>query len=257
MLDYVRPRLDQWLHGQRWITFDGIISRVHDALHDKGSGPALAAALRKRHKIGLIDESQDTDPRQFAIFKKIFLEPADDPCRMVLIGDPKQAIYAFRGADLNTYLNARAQAGAKVFSLNQTYRAPPKLVAAVNAFFQGKQAFLNPGLQFMPAQSGMSAERWLAGDPDGNNEHRVEVWICPSDTSLPGNKQQLTQLLAESIAARIAAILVSQSRLESGTDNANPLASRLVHPGDFAVLVGDHFEAEAMLMPCIYAVYQP
>ena len=99
------------MEADRHITYDGLISRVRHALVDSPHRRELARRLRQRYKVALVDESQDTDPRQFDIFRTVFLGDAGDDGaeshRLVLVGDPKQAIYAFRGADLNTYLGAR------------------------------------------------------------------------------------------------------------------------------------------------------
>jgi exodeoxyribonuclease V beta subunit len=128
------------METDRLITYDGLISRVRDALVLGPGRLELSRRLRERYKVALVDESQDTDPRQFDIFRTVFLGapggPAPDTHRLVLVGDPKQAIYAFRGADLNTYLEARHGAPPdQVFTLRRTFRAPPKLVKATNAIF--------------------------------------------------------------------------------------------------------------------------
>ncbi|MEL7367939.1 MAG: UvrD-helicase domain-containing protein, partial [Myxococcota bacterium] len=105
--------------------FDDMLRLLDQALE----GPArdaLLATLRRRFKIALIDEFQDTDRVQWSIFRRVFAESPHH--RLVVIGDPKQAIYGFRGADVHTYLDAREHlTGAKtsVVHLTQTYRATP------------------------------------------------------------------------------------------------------------------------------------
>lgn len=247
VLRAVRPRMVEGLARRRWITYDGLISTVHSALHHAHGADALAGALRARHRIALIDESQDTDPQQFAIFKKIFLHP-DTGCRMVMIGDPKQAIYAFRGADLNTYLAARKLAGERVYSLNRTFRAPAKLVSAVNSLFQGKQAFLNDDLAFQPAQSGMTVERWLEGDEQGCAAARAEVWLVEetSDGKPNGNKKDLQFLTVQATAERISHMLRKPVMLCKGDETGQDIQREPIHPGHCAVLVDTHGEAQAM-----------
>ena len=90
----------------------------------------LAALVRRDYRAALIDEFQDTDPVQYSIFRRLYAgQPA---CGLYLIGDPKQAIYAFRGADLHTYLRARNTAASR-FTLSANYRSRQELLDALNA----------------------------------------------------------------------------------------------------------------------------
>src|SRR5690606_35316061 len=91
------------------IDHDQLLRIVHDALYRDEGGETLAASLRSRHPLALIDECQDTDALQWRIFRRIYL-PAPQPAGhgLILVGDPKQAIYAFRSADVYSYLEARA-----------------------------------------------------------------------------------------------------------------------------------------------------
>jgi exodeoxyribonuclease V beta subunit len=114
--------------------FDDMLSLVRDSLFGPG-GDQLAAALRQRYRFALIDEFQDTDEIQWGIFRRIFFE-SDRRNLMFLIGDPKQAIYGFRGADVHTYVKARdelRQAGGKVLVLEENFRSTPELIDAYNA----------------------------------------------------------------------------------------------------------------------------
>jgi len=113
--------------------FDDLIDGVDAALSDPETGPALVKSLRDRYDLALIDEFQDTDEVQWAIFRRVFGEP---PQRLVVIGDPKQAIYAFRGADVRTYQRAAKELleGESPVRLRVCYRATAPLVAEYNAF---------------------------------------------------------------------------------------------------------------------------
>ncbi|HBD81107.1 MAG TPA: exodeoxyribonuclease V subunit beta, partial [Leclercia adecarboxylata] len=86
--------------------FDDMLSRLDEALNSD-NGDALAAAIRGRFPVAMIDEFQDTDPQQYRIFRRIWRQQPDTA--LLLIGDPKQAIYAFRGADIFTYMKARGE----------------------------------------------------------------------------------------------------------------------------------------------------
>ena len=104
-------------------------------MHDTLKGPrgtALAAAVRRRFRAVLVDEFQDTDDVQYAIFETLFSRA--DGC-LFWIGDPKQAIYGFRGADIFAYLRAADSAETR-YTLEGNHRSTPALVKAVNTLFQ-------------------------------------------------------------------------------------------------------------------------
>lgn len=157
------PRSALLQHALRWVvarcqgerrmrtevSFDDMLGRLAQALRGE-NGPGLAAAIRARFPVALIDEFQDTDPLQYEIVDRIYGVAQNRPetC-LVMIGDPKQAIYSFRQADIYTYLRARRDAQGRIYSLNQNFRSTPEMVDAVNTVFaraelrgQGKGAFL-------------------------------------------------------------------------------------------------------------------
>ncbi|MBF3376372.1 UvrD-helicase domain-containing protein [Leptospira borgpetersenii] len=122
-----------------WMSYDQMILQTRDSLKN----PHLCKALQSRYKVGIIDEFQDTDSVQYEIFSKLFLEPNDETEQKILylIGDPKQSIYGFRGADIGTYLRAKKELKshkAQEISLNVNYRSVPELICAYNELFGGK-----------------------------------------------------------------------------------------------------------------------
>ncbi len=126
------------------VYFDDLLLRLHDALRGSG-GERLAEKLRERFRAALIDEFQDTDPVQYEIFRRIFAAAPDRP--MLLIGDPKQSIYAFRGADIHTYVEARAASDRRA-TLQVNRRSTDGLVAAVNELFAAPGAFALADIEF-------------------------------------------------------------------------------------------------------------
>jgi exodeoxyribonuclease V beta subunit len=137
LLPAVRGQLDTRKRGAGQYDFDDMLARVDEALGGP-SGPALAAALRRRWRYALIDEFQDTDEIQWRIFRRAFFEPGPAASFVYLVGDPKQSIYRFRGADVETYLAARdaiERAQGACVALDATYRATPAMAAALNAIF--------------------------------------------------------------------------------------------------------------------------
>ncbi|HSC89771.1 MAG TPA: exodeoxyribonuclease V subunit beta [Polyangiaceae bacterium] len=137
---FVRERVAR--HHERELTqsFDDLLLRLRDVLRDEERGGRVAREMRRRHPILLIDEFQDTDPVQYEIFHRVYAtsstEESDDRGPgLFLIGDPKQSIYSFRGADVHAYLEA-ANAATQVWTLTTSYRSGPTLVRAQNTVFQ-------------------------------------------------------------------------------------------------------------------------
>ncbi|MBR4518184.1 MAG: UvrD-helicase domain-containing protein [Victivallales bacterium] len=122
------------------LTFDDLPRGLRDALRDKAHGTDLAEKLRAEYQAALIDEFQDTDPVQYEIFRKIFIE-CEKPGPLYFVGDPKQAIYAFRGGDIFTYFNAKSLNGLKNHILTYNRRSIKKLVNTVNDMFGGDNTF--------------------------------------------------------------------------------------------------------------------
>ncbi len=240
------PRLARLMSAQRLLTQDGLIGALYQALHRtsaEGSEQSarLAAHLSDRYHVALIDESQDTDPRQFAIFRRIFLDPAH-PRRLILVGDPKQAIYGFRGADLSTYLAARSSADAG-YTLTHTHRAPQPLVVAVNGLFQRERALHHPQMGFTPAVSALPFDRQLfvAGQPCS----RLEVWVAADDHGSFNTQGRRIPALSASIASTIVDLLRTGELRTRYHDDRAPVIEP-VTPRHIAVLVATNDQAEAM-----------
>ena len=125
------------------LTFDGIILRLKEKLRGPGEPAAkLTELIRGQYDVCFIDESQDTDENQWQIFRHLFVDRAERKL-LVLVGDPKQAIYGFRGADVRTYRDACDLAGkGSIFSLPKNYRSTAEMVDAFNAIFRRGDARL-------------------------------------------------------------------------------------------------------------------
>ncbi|EMJ96355.1 UvrD-helicase domain-containing protein [Leptospira alstonii] len=122
-----------------WMSYDQMILKTRDSL----GNPRLRKVLQGRYRVGILDEFQDTDGVQYEIFSRLFLEPSGEgeSRALYLIGDPKQSIYGFRGADIGTYLQAKQELkkqDAEEISLNVNYRSVPELIRAYNEIFGGK-----------------------------------------------------------------------------------------------------------------------
>lgn len=208
-----------------WFDFDDMISLVAKGLVGEG-GDRLRDALRKKHSHALIDEFQDTDNDQWTIFSKVFL--GSETHRLFLIGDPKQAIYRFRGADVHTYLDARdaiQRIGGRVIELGENFRSSPELIDGVNTVFSDPQLFKGR-IQFQPVAAGKPDNRLTdGGEP-------AITCLFPDGVCTSGDAKNL---FAVEIADRIQDLLMNPPGLPEG----RPLA-----PRDIAILTRSRQEAE-------------
>jgi exodeoxyribonuclease V beta subunit len=124
--------------GVDWINYDKMIVQLRDTIQ---SNPEFKKTIQARYKVGIIDEFQDTDSIQYSIFKEIFLDSSQKDKSLILIGDPKQSIYGFRGADIGTYLKAKEELtslGADIPTLECNYRSVKELIDGYNFIFSGE-----------------------------------------------------------------------------------------------------------------------
>ncbi|MCR5867196.1 exodeoxyribonuclease V subunit beta [Aquincola sp. J276] len=221
---------------QRVIAFDDMLYNLHERLAGP-HGPALADSLRARFPAALIDEFQDTDPLQFAIFQRLY---ADGLRPLFFVGDPKQAIYSFRNADLHTYLHARAQATAE-YTLGDNQRSSAALIGALNAFFgRNPRAFLLNDLEYRPVGVG-AKPRTRFEDRSQPARAPLHCWSLPPDAEgQPLAKSQALGRTAHACAAEVSRLLRA-ARAGELTLGARPLAA-----GDIAVLVRSHSQGARM-----------
>ena len=246
LLDQGLARLRAAKRARRVVAFDDLLYQLHERLQAADGGDALARALRARFPAALIDEFQDTDPLQFAVFDRLYgrgrpgaegAADGDDEATappMFLVGDPKQAIYSFRHADLHTYLRARDQAAAR-HTLGANQRAVAGLIAALNRLFgHNPAAFVQPGLHYPPVACGAKPRPPFVDR--SAPRAALQVWTLPADA---GDGQPLPKPLARRAAARacadeIARLLAAARRGEVLLDG------RALRAGDIAVLVRSH-----------------
>jgi exodeoxyribonuclease V beta subunit len=190
LLPAVRGELARRKREAGQYDFDDMLSLVDEALRGPRAD-ALAAALRERWRYVLIDEFQDTDETQWSIFRRGFFEGAGTASVLCLVGDPKQSIYRFRGADVETYLRARDEvvgAGGQPALLDHNYRATPRLVLATNAIFD--QAAPTPmftgSLRYAPLACGRPDRALTDGDGRAVSPvHLMRLSAPPDSQALP------------------------------------------------------------------------
>ncbi|MEG3790845.1 exodeoxyribonuclease V subunit beta [Lysobacter sp. CCNWLW3] len=238
--DEAAARLAELKRVRRVQTYDDLIDGVAQAL----SGPhadALVARLRAQYAVALVDEFQDTDARQWAIFERVFGPGGQEGGSLFVIGDPKQAIYGFRGGDVHTYLAAAAQAELAP-PLLRNFRSRPSLLRAIQALYAraGAAAFVDARIRFLAVEPGGSVSddalqrhgrrapaltlRRLPAPDDGRKN---AVWNAPESRELA------TRACVAAIHTWLADARAGRARLDG----------RALQPADIAVLVRSHDEA--------------
>jgi exodeoxyribonuclease V beta subunit len=227
--------------------FNELLTQLDAALQGP-NGPRLAAIIRRQFPAALIDEFQDTDPLQYRIFDTVYGVAANAPASvLLLIGDPKQAIYAFRGADIYTYLGARRDTAGRHATLGTNFRSTKPMVQAVNAVFelaeqrpggQGAFGFRTPDdnpLPFVSVQAQGRKQRWWQA---GAEPAALTLWLQDGGTGA-------VDRMADACASEIVRLLQAGQQANAGFGET-PDDLKGVRPGDIAVLVNTGTEARAV-----------
>lgn len=205
-VSWCKARFEQQLARDAVLGFNDIIQHTGRAL-SAAHGEQLAAMLRQQYPVALIDEFQDTDPDQYRIFNKVYqIAENRQDLAVFLIGDPKQAIYAFRGADIYTYLQARRDTAGRHFTLATNFRSSEAMVQGANALF-------------LPAEQQAAAKAFLFNSEQGNQVPFVEVDAKGVDRQLIINKQP--------IAAAMQVWTATLEHLQEGSDGTKAISKGL------------------------------
>jgi len=209
LVDYARDQVLRRRRERGVHSFDDLLHQLGDALAG-ANGAALAGAVRERYPAALIDEFQDTDPVQYGIFRRIY----DCSGSLFLIGDPKQAIYSFRGADVFAYMQAARLAGESVYTLDVNYRTDPGLLQALSTLFgRAHRPFLFREIQFEPVRAQPEAREQLAPA-----DAALQLLFVPRDARTV-DKKQITvewgeQHMPRHVAGEIVHLLHSGARID-------------------------------------------
>ncbi len=229
---------------------DDVIQLINSKLGDEKSAALLRKVLTEQYPVCMVDEFQDTDPEQFLMFDRLY--QAQEQCGLFAIGDPKQSIYAFRGADVFAYLDVRKNIPQEaIHALDTNFRSKQGVMDGVNALFQetaGNPIFVYSGIEYDPAYSSEKPPEGRNTPPKdlgvyriGNQEPCALVFIGnPSDKSKTFNNTK--SLYAMDCAERIVSLLQGKNK---ATIEKNGKKTPLRH-GDIAVLVGDFSQADAI-----------
>ncbi len=250
----LRDRVTAELARRRRLTFDSMLSLLADAIRKEGPQGPLACGIRSRFDVALVDEFQDTDASQWAVLRAVFGASTVDK-RMFLIGDPKQAIYAFRGADVFVYLSASKGVGARS-TMTTNWRSDGDYVEAMNALWQaGMESFELPategraGIDYVEVRADAQGSR-VSGLPEvvgGDGVVRMrrpfEVrWFDANQTYARKRhfsaKPKAERYVAKAVAREALALVRSGATIGLG-DKTRP-----IEPGHIAVLVMKNKQAK-------------
>ncbi|QIM68481.1 exodeoxyribonuclease V subunit beta [Basfia succiniciproducens] len=230
-IQWMRDKLDRYKASHQEKSFDDLLRLLKEAVVSPEHGNELVKLIRYQYPFAMIDEFQDTDAQQYQIFSKIYIESAQAETGFIMIGDPKQAIYQFRGADIFTYLKAAQQAKYH-FTLGKNYRSEGNLIHAVNQLFNfsSAQPFLYENIEFSSVEPGKAQGRFILNE---QQEAPLGVYLGEE----PSDEQ-----LAETCANCISQWLQLALRECAGIQTAEKFLP--LEPKDIAVLVRNAKEAE-------------
>ncbi len=232
----LQENLRKRLQKKGLFSFDDLILQLANALSGEQK-EALQQVLAQRFQVALIDEFQDTDAAQYRIFSTLF---AGGKHYLFLIGDPKQAIYKFRGADIYAYFAARESADY-LLSLAKNYRSNPLLVQGVNdLFLQRADSFASPQLSYNRVEAakapdtlqlqyhGKAEAATIYCSMESPHENGVKAW----------SSGKCMERLQAYVASEIEGLLL-RTTIVTDIEESRPLRA-----GDIAILVRTHKQAE-------------
>ncbi len=232
----VRGTVRRRIREDRRLGYDDLLLEL-DAALEGADGERLAERIRREYPCALIDEYQDTDPVQARIFARIYApedgdggedesgsRPSDGEGarapKLFVVGDPKQSIYRFRGADVFAYLATRDRVRDRL-SLRRNWRSVPALVEAVNRVFAGAAPFVVPGIEYHPVEAAPEGRNPLVTAGDDGPPFRFRLLPAVADGK-PRSKGDARTLAVESTADEIAALLASAADGEAVIEDGDP-----------------------------------
>ncbi|MFM8312457.1 MAG: UvrD-helicase domain-containing protein [Ilumatobacteraceae bacterium] len=233
LVDEAVDEVQQRRRARRELGYDDLVSTLHRALTEGPQASAVATTLRDRYSLVLVDEFQDTDPLQWAIFETAFIGD------LVTVGDPKQAIYRFRGADIHAYLDATATGTKR--SLRTNYRSDADLVTATNVLVEGVPLGMSAITAEAVKAPGHAPARALSG---GTPLWIRQLRLDPSIATNTGDKVS-APMARRAILADLVAVIVEM--LDNHRLHSGEAAERALSPGDIAVLVPSHSNADEVV----------
>ncbi len=245
---WVAEKQGEYMRNTASVSFNDMLSNLHKVLEGP-QGEQLASNIRKQFPVILVDEFQDTDPIQYAIFNRIYrVEDNQEDSGIFLIGDPKQAIYGFRGADIFTYLKARQATQGRHYSLVTNFRSSKAMVDASNALFQWAEQHPQAAfryktddenqLPFQVVEAKGKKQDWYVNNQAGS---ALSCWWLPGEDGKPLGADDYRTNMAEACASEIVRLLSNPQTGFYADGNIEQVRSR-----DIAILVRSRAEADTI-----------
>ena len=234
---YIKKHISQAKSEAQQLYFNDLLTELNEALQSV-QGPSLGRQIFSRFPVAMIDEFQDTDTVQYQIFSTIYAQRGDKPGGLYLIGDPKQAIYSFRGGDIFTYMQA-AKDAQQHYSLATNWRSSSRLISAVNILFSVRpDVFVQAAIQYQPVRAAPVADEKLL-TINGLEPVPLQVWklklSADNETRGAIRSSYARQEAANHCANHMVALLGGAEDVRIGKE---PLCAK-----DIAVLVRTHAHA--------------
>ncbi|MEQ1632476.1 MAG: exodeoxyribonuclease V subunit beta [Planctomycetota bacterium] len=227
-------RIDERLALQKradnTLSYHDLLTELDAALADPARQKAVQQSIQKRFAYAIIDEFQDTDPLQYRVFQNCFRGSG-----LYLVGDPKQSIYAFRGADVHAYLAARTDAGERTHTLGHNHRSHPDLIRAVATLFRSASAFADPGIDLKHVEAAIPAEKLAT---EGFSGAVLQLRCIDTSAATSKRKDVLQSAIAVDVATECARLLRSERARLVRDSTGQRLQAR-----DLAVLTRSNDEA--------------
>ncbi|WP_245756518.1 exodeoxyribonuclease V subunit beta [Amphritea atlantica] len=239
LLTFIRQQIETRFHklkqDYRLLSFDDLLSQLDAALQQDHSG-LLAAAISKQFPVAMIDEFQDTDLLQYRIFSTLYPPGPDNG--LFMIGDPKQAIYGFRGADIFTYIKARREV-ADHYTLETNWRSSKAMIASVNQLFSHCDSpfIYNDDIPFLPVKEAGRADK-TPFTLHGRQPAALQFWYSGEAFV---SRQDYLQQMAQGCACDV------DDKLRAAAEGAALIGDQPLQARDIAILVRNRGEASAVM----------
>jgi exodeoxyribonuclease V beta subunit len=265
-VNQIRQKINEQRISSGTLSFDDLITGLRDLLKPENPlSKDVIDGMRARYRLVLIDEFQDTDDTQWDIFSNIFdveyMKSVQGTVRsnetflaMIMVGDPKQAIYRFRGADIAAYLKAVEDSNLERFEMKRNFRSDRNLIMGLNRWFQGKIdtdgeytgfKFGNKNIAFIQveaAKKGAGSGLTISGHENESKALQFR-WISTDQKPAPTVKI-LRPRIAEDLCNHVT-LLLNKGTIPDKRDGA--VVERRVQPGDISILVRTHVDAEPIV----------
>ncbi|QLB20516.1 exodeoxyribonuclease V subunit beta [Vespertiliibacter pulmonis] len=232
-LQHLRHKLAEYKNSHIEKNFNDMLNYFHQALTGE-NGDELAKKVRQQFQFAMVDETQDTNLIQYQIFQRIFIDNAESH-GFIMIGDPKQSIYKFRGADIFAYLTA-SQRVAETFTLSKNWRSLPNVVEGINRLFtlpKDQPPFLYDDIHFYPVESNETETNLL------NEQQAINLYLLQQDYKAEQAAEHCADQIQQSLSRAMQGELFIQEK-----DGNGEIQQRVLQPKDIAILVRSHSEAE-------------